>query len=149
MSASGGQSPGTTTPTTANVADGFVNVVAAGTTTLVTVPAGRTWVGYVGCSCAITNAGAATTLGAIGAAITTANGTGTATPAAGSYARCDAEVGAQVAGGTVGEGADAAIAAQRLVVIASAGGTALIQLAVTVSNGAGPVASGWAIGELQ
>lgn len=149
MSTSGGRGDSAANPTTANILDGFANVQAAGTTTLITVPAGRTWVGYVGLAVAITETAAATTVASISGSITTANGTGVATPAAGTYARVDAECGASAAGGTVGEGQAEAMGGQRLVVNASAAGTALIQLVVATSNGASPQASGWAIGELQ
>ena len=134
---------------TADILDGFSTVMAAGTTTLITIPAGRTWVGVVGLSAAITNNAAATSAASVGAQITTANGTGVVTPAAGTYARIDAAAGQNAAGGTVGTQGSNSVAGQRLVVQASVAGTALVQLVVTQSGGAGFQASGWAIGELQ
>lgn len=133
-------------PTAANMLDGFANVQATATTTLVTVPSGRTWIGYVGTSCATSVAagGAASTVSSV---ITTANGTGTATPTAGSYARTDVTV-AAVGTALSSDSATAQMAGQRLIVQAAAG-TALIQHVGTIVAGTGPQASGWAIGELM
>lgn len=149
MAESGGTAPNTTTPTAANIADGFATATVTGATTLVTVPAGRTWVGYVGASAATAVTAAGTVEGQATAAITTANGTGTPTPAAGTYCRTDAVAGANAAGGTAGSSSASAVDGQRLVVVASAGGTALIQLSATIAGGTGQVVSGWALGELQ
>lgn len=133
-------------PTAANMLSGFANVQATTTTTLVTVPSGRTWVGFVGVSCATTviAAGAAATVSSV---ITTANGTGTPTPAAGPYTRVDCTLGA--VGAALSPTSDTnSVTGQRLVVQA-AGGTCLIQHVGTIVNGTAPQASGWAIGELM
>lgn len=133
-------------PTAANMLAGFANVQATTTTTLVTVPSGRTWVGYVGVSAstAVAAGGSAATVSSV---ITTANGTGTPTPAVGSYTRVDASVpavGAALSPITSTE----SLAGQRMVVQA-AGGTCLIQHVGTIVAGTAPQASGWAIGELM
>lgn len=148
MSASGGTAAATA-PTSANILAGFATLTANGTTTLITVPAGRTWVGQVGVSCAVNQAGAGTATGLADASIGTANGTGTVVPAAGSYVQVRAEAGANVAGGTVGTQDSTAVAGQRLVVVAPAGGTALVQVTLANAAGVNPFAAGWAIGELQ
>jgi hypothetical protein len=133
-------------PTAANMLDGFANVQATTTTTLVTVPTGRTWVGYVGTSCATSVAagGAAAT---VSSAITTANGTGTTTPTAGTYARTDLTIAA--VGAALSSVADTAQMCGQRLIVQAAGGTALIQHVGTIVNGTSPQASGWAIGELM
>lgn len=134
-------------PTSTNVLDGFANVQTSGTTTLITIPAGRTWVGTIGGAAATSNAGATAAAATASASITTA-GAGV-TPAAGSYLRVDAVVGANVAGGTVGDQDSTGVAGQPFQVTAPAGNSVTVQLVAAVSGGANPQVSGWAIGALQ
>jgi hypothetical protein len=133
-------------PTAANMLSGSANVQATTTTTLVTVPTGRTWIGYVGVSCATTVSagGAAAT---VSSQITTAVGTGTVTPAAGMYARVDCTLGA--VGAALSPTSDTIAATGQRLVVQAAGGTALIQHIGTIINGTAPQASGWAVGELM
>lgn len=87
--------------TAANVLNGFQTFTSTtGATTLLTVPAGRTWVGTVGVSCSTAIAAASATAGQARAVIASA-GTGV-TPAAGTLFACEANAGANAATGTVG-----------------------------------------------
>lgn len=116
-------------PDAANVLTGRVATTATtAATTIVTVPAGRTWVGTVGASvsCAVTAATA--TEGRASAVISTA-GTGV-TPAAGVYLGVDAVAGANAATGTTGNGA-ANYGSAPLAVVAPAGNAVTIQVATT------------------
>lgn len=97
-------------------------------TTLVTVPAGRTWVGEVGASVSVSVAAAAATAGRASAEISTA-GAG-ATPAAGVYLGVDALTGANATTGTVGTQA-ANYACAPWTVVAPAGNAVTIQVATT------------------
>ena len=127
------------TPVAADILAGrqaFTATTAA--TTLITVPAGRTWVGEVGASCASSVAAANATAGQALAEISTA-GTGV-TPAAGVYFGVDALQGANSATGTVGGGA-ANFGSMPLVVIAPVGNGVTVQAACTIAGTGGRVAA--------
>ena len=148
--ATSGEKPSVTTtpaiPAAANVLDGFNTTNATqAATTLITVPAGRTWVGTVTINCTAF-ANAASAVGATGTGIISTAGAGV-TPVAGNYLRCDASVGGNAAGGTVGDG-DANNTTSPMVVAAPAGNSVTIQIASTVAGAAGQVSAS-AIGLLQ
>lgn len=116
-------------PTAANVLVGFLSFAATtGATTLLTVPAGRTWVGTIAATCAVGIAAASSTAGQARAAFATA-GTGV-TPAAGTVAACEAKAGANAATGTVGSNGSARLALP-LTVVAPAGNSVTVTVATT------------------
>lgn len=130
----------------ANILDGtqtFTSTTAA--TTIITVPAGRIWIGSVVVSCAAQNAAANAVVGEARGTISIA-GTG-ATPAAGTLFEVECLVGANAVAGTVG-GGTANRGIVRAVVIAPAGNAVTIQLAATITGTGGRVSAS-AIGELQ
>lgn len=125
------------TPLAADVLAGrqvFTATTAA--TTLITIPAGRTWVGQVGASVATSVVAAATTAGRASAEISTA-GTGV-TPGAGVYLGVDALQGANAATGTVG-GGNSNFGSTPLTVVAPAGNAVTVQVACTVTGTSGRV----------
>ena len=103
---------------TANILGGSVNTLNGGPSTLITIPANRTWKGTVGCTA---------TAGVV-AAIKTGNGTGSSTPSAGTLL-------AQTNTGAPAVASDIYVAAQT--------GTATITLSTSGANG-----DGWANGVL-
>ena len=105
-------------------------------TTVVTIPAGRTWVGTVSVECACQEAAAGTVTAQATGIITTA-GTGV-TPAAGTYGRCDALAGANAATGTVGTDATATLQFP-LTVVAPGGNAVQIQASATIAGTGGQV----------
>lgn len=130
----------------ANVLDGFQSFTATtAATTLITVPAGRTWVGTVGVACAASIAAASATAGQARAVVTVA-GAG-ATPAAGTLFAVEARAGANAATGTVGSNGHAAQSAP-LTVIAPAGNAVTVQVATTQA-GTYTVVDAFAAGALQ
>lgn len=137
-SAGGGQA--------ATITDGFQTFAATtGATTVVAVPAGRTWNGTITITCACQNAGAnAATAQATGVVSTAGAGV---TPAAGNYIRCDALAGANVAAGTVGDSGDN-FTSVPFTVVAPAGNPVQIQAAATITGSGGQVSVS-AIGALQ
>lgn len=100
-------------------------------TTLITVPAGRTWVGHVGASVACALTAAVTNAGRASAVISTA-GTGV-TPAAGDVFGVDALSGANAATGVVGNGS-ANSGSMPLTVAAPAGNSVTVQVACTCTG---------------
>lgn len=88
-------------PATGDILDGYATVTATtATTTLVTVSAGRTWIGQICASVDGNKAAAATGNGLVNATFLT---TGTnVTPAAGTYFGVAGSIGANAATGTVG-----------------------------------------------
>lgn len=147
MSQSGSLAPGSGTATAAaNVLIGFQNAIASGgPTTVITVPAGRIWKGEVSLQVTCFNA-AANTASAVATGLVTTAGTGVV-PAAGSYLRCDAVIGADTGTGLDGTGATGynSIA---MVVIAPAGNGVTLQLTSTVSGSGGRI-NCTASGQLQ
>jgi hypothetical protein len=136
----------TAAPTAANILNGFGSFAATtAATTLITVPATRTWVGTVGLSVASAIAAASTVAGQARGVITVA-GTNV-TPAAGTVMAAEAKAGANAAAGTVGSSADHS-ASMPLVVVAPAGNAVTVQVTSTVAGTAG-VVDAWASGVLQ
>lgn len=122
--------------TAANILTGTFNVLATtAATTVITVPAGRTWVGTVAISCACATAAAGTTAGQARAVVTTA---GTGVTPAGTVVACDARNGANAATGTVGSQAANSLSVP-LTVIAPAGNSVTVQAASTIAGSAASV----------
>ena len=135
-----------TTPGGNDILDGLQTFAAtAAATTVITVPAGRTWTGTIAISCACQNAGAnAATAQATGIVSTAGAGV---LPAAGNYLRCDALAGANVAAGTVGDSGDNFLSSP-FTVVAPLGNAVTVQAAATVAGSGGQVSVS-AIGALQ
>ncbi|MHB8511477.1 MAG: hypothetical protein ACYDCC_04800 [Actinomycetota bacterium] len=147
-----GVASGTGLPTTqaaplaANILDGFLNHVATtAATTLITVPQGRTWIGYVSIQTAATNNASVTGIGNARGTVATA-GSGV-TPAAGTVLQAEALAGANAATGTVGTSGIASVTS-RVVVIAPAGNSVTLTLASNINATQGTVNVS-AVGELQ
>jgi hypothetical protein len=114
-------------------------------TTVITVPAGRTWRGSVSLTCAVTNQAAATgTANALG--VVTTAGVGV-TPAAGTYVSCEARAGGNAATGTVGSQGNDSLTVPEMVVVAPAGNAVTLAVAATIAGSNGRVACS-AIGRL-
>jgi len=144
----GGQGVGVTpaVPTAANILDGQrTDVATTAAATLITVPAGRTWIGTVAISCVATEAAAGAAVAFADGVLTTA-GAGV-TPAAGAVFEVQALAAANAATGTVGS-QSAVFGSIRLVVVAPGGNAVTVQAASTISGGSSKVAFS-AIGELQ
>lgn len=119
-------------PTATDILYGYASATAdVASTALVTVSAGRTWVGEVCASVHLTKAAAAATGGEIIATFLTA-GTGVV-PAAGTYFGVNAGAGANAATGTVGtQGGDSNCS--KWTVVAPAGNTVTVNYAVDCNN---------------
>lgn len=105
-------------------------------TTLVTIPAGKTWTGTVAVSAACAETAAATVVpNALG--VISVAGAG-ATPAAGNYFGVQATSGANATTGTVGSGGSN-FGSLPMIVVAPAGNAVTIQVTVTVAGTAGRV----------
>lgn len=116
-------------PAAADVLVGFQTFAATtGATTVIQVPAGRTWQGTVAVNCAAAEAGAGAVQAQATCVLTTA-GAGV-TPAAGTIARVSAYAGANVAGGTVGSDASTSQAIP-LTIVAPAANAVQLQAATT------------------
>lgn len=135
-----------TTPGGADILDGLQTFAATtAATTVITVPAGRTWVGTIAISCACSNAGA-NAVAAVATGVVSTAGAGVI-PAAGSYLRCDAQAGANVAAGTVGDSGDNFLSSP-FQVVAPVGNAVQVQATATIAGTAGQVSVS-AIGALQ
>jgi hypothetical protein len=131
--------------TAANVLNGFGSFTATtAATTVITVPANRTWVGTVGVSCTTAIAAASATAGQARAVITVA-GVGV-TPAAGTILAAEARAGANATTGTVGTQGHRSITAP-LTVIAPVGNAVTVQVTSTIAGTYG-VVDAWASGAL-
>ena len=116
-------------PAAADILCGFQSFTATtGATTLITVPAGRTWIGEIGASVDCAIAAASATAGQALAVFTTA-GAGV-TPAAGTYLAVEARAGANAATGAVGSSATN-FACAAFVVVAPGGNSVTVQVAST------------------
>lgn len=113
-------------------------------TTLLTVPAGRTWCGTIGASVSCRNTAAATVAGQAKAEFTTV-GTGV-TPAAGTYLVVDAQAGGNAATGTVGSQA-ANFGSTPFTVVAPAGNSVTVAVAST-NTGTAALVEAFAAGSL-
>lgn len=134
-------------PTAANIVTGFrADTVTTAAATILTVPQGRTWSGFVGINVNSGEvAGGAVQSDAEG--IISVAGAG-ATPPAGSIVKARAAIAANAATGTVGNGGAANTGPVPLVVIAPAGNAVTIQAASTIAGTFGEV-DFYAIGALQ
>lgn len=130
----------------ANILDGFRTVTATlGATTLITVPQGRTWSGYLSASVTCgNNAGTAVQADAV-CQFSTA-GTNVI-PAAGAYTTVKAFAGANAAGGLVGNCA-ANSTSVPFAITAPAANTVIIQVTYTLAGDIGRI-DAFAIGQLQ
>lgn len=134
------------TPAAANVLTGSLShAVTTGAATIITVPAGRTWVGTVGISCSVSVTAAATTQGLARGVVAVA-GAGV-TPSAGTVLAVDAKAAANAATGTVGSQGGNALA-MPLTVIAPIGNSVTVTLASTITGTVGQV-DAYASGALQ
>ena len=133
-------------PAAADMLSGHQAFVATvGATTVITVPAGRTWVGAVALACDVALAAAVVTTGRAFAQVTTA-GTGV-TPAAGTYLSCEARAGANAATGTVGSQESTSLVVPDFYVAAPAGNAVTLQMSATITGTDGRVSVS-AIGRL-
>ena len=119
-------------PTAADIVTGYLQHTATtGAATLLTVAAGRTWVGTVTVSVAASKAAAATGNGLVSALIATA-GTGVA-PAAGTVFAVSARIGANAASGLSGtQGAN--FGSIPMTIVAPAGNAVTLTLASTLTS---------------
>lgn len=137
MTTTGTRFPPQTDTPSANILDGLVTFNASGgPTLLITVPAGKTWVGTVSISTACQNAGANAALAQATGSVATA-GAGVA-PAAGTYLRATALAGANVAAGTVGDSGDNFLSTP-FVVVAPAGNAVTLTATAVISGSGGEV----------
>jgi len=132
-------------PVAADILNGYLNFSSTtGATTLITVPAGRTWVGHIGASVACRLTAASTANGRATATFTTA-GTGV-TPAAGTVLVIDSMAGTNAATGTVGsQGGN--FGRVPFTVIAPGGNSVTIAVAAT-ATGSGATVDAYASGSL-
>ena len=145
MSASGRVMPGGA-PASTDVLDGYNSQTATqAATTLITVPAGRTWVGTIGASCVCDEA-AAGTVEAKADVVFSTSGAG-AVPAAGSYFAVRARAAANTAASVTGTSGDA-FGFTPFVITAPAGNTVLLQTTITIAGSNG-VVDAFAVGALQ
>lgn len=133
------------TPAAANLVSGYLNFTSTtAATTLITVPAGKTWQGTAGASCDVAQAAATATAGVARAVFTTV-GAG-ATPAAGTIFAVEARAGANAATGTVGSQA-ANSAALPMTIVAPSGNAVTVAVASTCA-GTNTSVDAWASGVL-
>lgn len=132
-------------PLAADILNGYLNFTSTtGATTLLTVPAGRTWIGHIGASVACRLSAASTANGRATATFTTA-GTGV-TPAAGTVLVIDSMAGTNAATGTVGtQGSN--FGRIPFAIVAPAGNSVTIAVAAT-ATGTGPTVDAYASGAL-
>lgn len=132
----------------AGVLGNGVTVVAAGSTTIITVPAGRTWVGTIGVSTTAQNP-PVTATGSVSCRISTV-GAGVTPPSSVPYVAADVELAATITGSLLGEQANGTAVTPNFIVVAPAGNSVTLSLDVAT---AGVVTAlqcrGWAIGVLQ
>lgn len=129
----------------ANVLDGFQAVTGTtGATTLITVPAGRTWQGVIGANVTAQVVAAGTVVGQATCVFSTA-GAGV-TPPAGNLLQVEAFAAAGAAGGTTGSSASSSLAVP-CTIVAPIGNAVQLQTTVTTSA-AGGHSNAFAIGAL-
>jgi hypothetical protein len=143
MSTSGGKAAAVVA---ANVLDAYSQVtVTQAATTILTVPAGRTWVGQIGAACVCTNSAGTAAAAAARASFSIA-GAG-ATPPAGNIFAVEARTGTPTAAAVDGMHLDN-FGWVPLTVVAPAGNAVTIQL-TTLNVGAYASVDAFAIGALQ
>lgn len=119
-------------PPAADVNAGHLShTITTAATTLLTVPAGKTWIGEVVISAALSKAAAAAGDGSARGVIATA-GTGVV-PTAGTQLAIEAKAGANVATGTSGTSGNNSVRV-KMTVVAPAGNAVTLTLASTVAN---------------
>lgn len=124
-------------PTATDIVAGLLSHTSTtSAATIVTVAAGRTWVGSVTISCDVGVAAASATAGQALGIVSTA-GTGVV-PAAGTYIACEARAGANAATGTVGSSGSNSITVP-FTVVAPVGNVVTIQGASTIAGTNGRV----------
>lgn len=130
-------------PAASNILVGVLShAITTAATTLMTVPAGRTWTGMVVVTCTTSVAAASATAGQARAVVTTA-GVGVV-PAAGSVLAAEARAGANAATGTVGS-SNSVTQSIPLTVVAPAGNAVTVQVASTISTGVVDVSASGAL----
>lgn len=137
-----------TAPTPTSILSGGTTQTGAGSTTIITIPAGRTWIGAIGVTATAQNP-PVTATGTLGVRISTV-GAGVVPAASTPYVACDVALDATVTGALSGaNGADNA-SNPHLAVVAPAGNSVTLSLDISVT---GTITSlqcrGWATGELQ
>lgn len=133
-------------PGAADIVSGHQEFTATtAATTVITVPAGRTWVGSIAIACDVALDAAVTTQGRAIATVTTA-GAGV-TPAAGTYFSPEARAGANATAGLVGTQGATSLVVPDFYVVAPAGNAVTVQAAATITGTAGRVSVS-AIGRL-
>jgi hypothetical protein len=119
-------------PAAANIRHGYLSFAATtSATTLVTVPAGRTWTGTLAVACATATAAASATAGVARAVVSVA---GVGALPSGTVLAVEARAAANAATGTAGDSGNSTLECP-LVVAAPAGNDVTIQVAATVTNG--------------
>lgn len=119
-------------PAAANIRHGYLSFAAtAAATTLVTVPAGRTWTGTLAVACATTTTAASVTAGVARAVVSVA---GAGAIPAGTVFAVEARAAANAATGTAGDSGNSTLDCP-LTVAAPAGNAVTIQVAATITNG--------------
>lgn len=125
-------------PGAADILVGHQAFTASGGTTVITVPAGRTWVGQITIACDVGIAAASAVAGqALGLVSTVGAG---ATPAAGNHLSCEARAGANGATGTVGSSGAATVVVPDFYVVAPAGNAVTVDMTATIAGTNGRVA---------
>lgn len=133
-------------PATGDILDGYQTFTSTtSATTLITVTAGRTWVGTLTANVACQEA-AAGAVACQARVVFTTSGTNV-TPAAGTYFACEAKNGANAASGLVGDGTSN-FCSTPFTITAPVGNTVLIQVAST-NAGTASVVDATTIGNMQ
>lgn len=134
-----------TSPAAANLLTGYLGpyISSQPATTLITVPANRTWIGKVGASCSVRVTAGEAGAGQAKCVFTVAGAT--ATPAAGTLFAVEAAAAGNAATGAVGSQGNVS-QSEDVVVIAGAS-AATIQV-TTTEAGSAPVVHAWALGQL-
>lgn len=133
------------TPPANILADQIDSNATIAATTLITIPAGRTWKGMISANIALSKAAAATGNGS-GSIDITISGAG-ATPAAGRIMYVTTKVGANAATGTVGTQSSTS-SEQEFCIAAPSGNSVAVQVAMTITSATGAEGSVTAAGEL-
>jgi hypothetical protein len=131
-------------PAASDINAGFLSHTATtAAATLLTVPAGKVWVGEVVISCALSKAAAASGEGVARGVIATAGAN--VTPPAGTRLACEAKAGANAATGVVGTQGNNSVRT-KMIVVAPAGNAVTLTLASTITNATAGVVDASAIG---
>lgn len=139
MSSSGSRTGPDSSPiVAANIVSGYAQTGSSGgPTTLLTIPAGRSWKGWIGLTCTAENAAAAT---GVGVARITISLDANSTPAPGNIMYCEAKVAPNAAGGTTGDTSNNAVAMEHVISASSAGAVNVQYTTVVGSSSAGSAA---------